>query len=393
VAATLLAGGLGNSGAGAFSFLFGSSGGGGTTETNAQQLATVAGTLSLLTVRCYVSGVATTWTVRKNAANATSAVTVTASATGTFQDATHTDAVALGDKLCITTSASTVGSYSWQIAFSATTNHGVMWSSNGGLTAHPATTYYVQLMGEGGGVSTESQAQCLLRSAATLQRLGCNIPVNPTTGASTLNMRKNAANVTQTVTIGAGATGTFSDTTHTDAVVAGDKCDYQFITGASASNINQVACWVGATSTATQNDQFSGGPNLGAGFIYARPWGDGSNNKEKSATETDVQSPVIVAQTLQNLRVNSVTNTESTPTTLTSRKNGANGNLTLSIGATATGSFEDTTHSDIIVASDLYDVAMGGDDGTNTTNYGFWGITASFASAPFMPRRRVRAIV
>src|SRR5258708_814390 len=47
-----------------------------------------------------------------------------------------------------------------------------------------------------------------------------------------------------------------------------------------------------------------------------------------------------------------------TARTLTSRKNGANGNLVVSPTNTTAGIFKDTTHSDVIASGDTFDVAF-----------------------------------
>src|SRR6185503_16392317 len=64
------------------------------------------------------------------------------------------------------------------------------------------------------------------------------------------------------------------------------------------------------------------------------------------------------------------TNGRADATTVGSRLNGAPGALTVSINAAATGQFEDTTHSDTVVADDLVDryVTVGTGSGTFTAS-------------------------
>jgi hypothetical protein len=57
------------------------------------------------------------------------------------------------------------------------------------------------------------------------------------TGTLVLTLRKNASNTTVVVTVSAGAAaGTFSDTTHSFSVVAGDLLTFSVVNNASATS-------------------------------------------------------------------------------------------------------------------------------------------------------------
>ena len=58
--------------------------------------------------------------------------------------------------------------------------------------------------------------------------------------------------------------------------------------------------------------------------------------------------------TINNLAIFVPTNGSST-STFKSRKNGANGNLSISVSANGTGLFQDISHSDSVVAGDDFD--------------------------------------
>ena len=70
--------------------------------------------------------------------------------------------------------------------------------------------------------------------------------------------------------------------------------------------------------------------------------------------------------TWANLLLIVPTNTLNGATTIRSRVNAVNGNMSLSVAAAATGTFEDTTNSDSLVDGSLfvYQIATGGTAGT-----------------------------
>ena len=72
-----------------------------TTETSAQNLFRNAGVLSGLIVKLSANAVAatSTFTLRKNAGDITQTVAPGSTATGDFEDTTHTDTIAAGDKI------------------------------------------------------------------------------------------------------------------------------------------------------------------------------------------------------------------------------------------------------------------------------------------------------
>ncbi len=71
-----------------------------------------------------------------------------------------------------------------------------------------------------------------------------------------------------------------------------------------------------------------------------------------NATETIRQRTMLVGGTWSNLWVRVITNDRTSSATLQSRKNLADGNQIITIGAAATGEFVDTTHSDTVATGD-----------------------------------------
>ena len=97
---------------------------------------------------------------------------------------------------------------------------------------------------------------------------------------------------------------------------------------------------------------------------YYRP--QGYSNVKTSESHYEIESGETYI--LSNLWVRVTANTVTADSTLTSRKNRGNGNQTITIGDSATGTFEDTTNTDTIVATDEFDsMLVTGGTGTALT--------------------------
>jgi hypothetical protein len=93
---------------------------------------------------------------------------------------------------------------------------------------------------------------------------------------------------------------------------------------------------------------------------YAAPAG----YLQQFATEAQTQVRVRGSYVLRNLYVRVTTNELSGNSIYRSRKNGANGNLSVTVPGGATGVFEDTTHSDNLVDGDVFNTQMVAGAGT-----------------------------
>lgn len=72
------------------------------------------------------------------------------------------------------------------------------------------------------------------------------------------------------------------------------------------------------------------------------------------ANEADAQTPYFVDGVLSNLMCNVWTNSSTGTSTIKSRKNGANGNMSLTFGSGITGRFFDNTNTDTVTNGDLF---------------------------------------
>ena len=100
-----------------------------------------------------------------------------------------------------------------------------------------------------------------------------------------------------------------------------------------------------------------------------------------NTTESTFQYSHLTA-TLSNLEIFLQTNAVTATSTLKLRKNGGNGNQTISIAASTTGYFEDTTNTDSILATDEvnYQLITGG-TGTSMTIISMGSLATGVGSA------------
>lgn len=215
--------------------------------------------------------------------------------------------------------------------------------------------------------ATESQLNLTWEDAGTLSGLSTRINSYNASATVVITNRINSGNGNQTLT--ATSTGEFGDSTHSDSVSAGNTLDYSVAnTGGSGSFVSAVIGNLFASSGAANyvNKCYSAGatiPVTTAGTSYFN-WLQSINRL--ITTEANAQFKVKGTFTLQNMAVIVSANT-ATIATVDSRIGGANGNLTVSIGSGATGTFEDTTHTDSVVSGNLVNTAINATVATSLT--------------------------
>jgi len=339
-----------------------------TTEADGQITARVAQIVKNLWVMVTSNSLnsASTINSRHNGAAGNLTISVAATATGTFQDTTHSDSIAAGDTFNFQIVAGGTAVAEVMVAFlsvnlvvtSSTTWLMVSYESTAGVALTGGTTQFFMISGDINNNSvTETVVQWTIRFGGTWSNLTARITASTTTLASTVNSRIGAANGTQTLSIAAATTGTFEDTTHTDAIVAGNLLDTEFISGgASTGSITIARLNYHFKSTNPNYAWIASGAVSGQNFgvtQFKAPAGN-INNVGAEASEQLLIRNAITTLTVQDLYVRVTINSVNGTTTVQTRKNGANGTLVVSIGAAATGVFEDTTHSDSLATGDLY---------------------------------------
>ena len=330
--------------------------------------------------------VAATWTLalRKNGAagnqNISDAVPT---------DSAHTDVFASGDQLDGQWGAAPSGSPNVQrlqlliqgASAHATIYGGVQTTFGANFRPPAAYTRFVAQCTSSATETGAAAAQVCAGAAGTTLGLATGINTNPTTGPSTVNFRKNGANGNQALTIGAGLTGVFQDTTNTDALAVGDLFNLMVTAGAAGGPlvVNYFAAGFTPT-TGSLVDLFGvAGALSGTSWpasvpAYLCPYGQ--SGTVGFATDALAQIAHGFNLAVSRLRINVFTNTATGPSTLTTRVNGAAGAQLVTIGAGLTGWFTDTVNSDALRAADLmnYQLTPGPGSGSPIST-GTYGIT------------------
>lgn len=209
------------------------------------------------------------------------------------------------------------------------------------------------------GQSTEANAQVKF-PAGSIKNLYTLITSNSRNGNCNVMVRKNGADILTTLI---DNDGPFQDTTSNVSVADGDLINFKTVRGGSSGSlfINTMSF-----DFVTTDDSF---PAIGSGtFTFSPPSATDYFMQIGGTTieaDTDTQTKnkfYITDYAASKMRLHLTTNTVASTSSFTFRKNGADTALTISIPASTTGAFEDTTHSVSISNGDdiNYKLAAGG---------------------------------
>ncbi len=371
----------------------------GSTESTFQQTLRSAGKSSGLYVRVILNSLSAASTVRtrKNTANGGQSVSIPApagvGATGEFLDTSGTDTIAATDIFNYQIVTGSTGT-SWNHSviatnFSATVNtrKRLCCLSSGGTTYNTAsTTFYNRPSGvmTPTATSTESQEQFKFQTGATVRNAFVRVLTNARTNSSTVGSRIDtgggAANGNLSVSIGSAATGLFEDSSSTDTVNSGDKFDWAITLGTTSNNlvINIIACDIETTNGSTQNFLSTA---TGAGTVQnanATRSESIQGIERDTTTESDTQIQISLAAAHSNLTISVTANTVSVNSTLSFRRNSANGNQSVSITASMSGLFTDSTNVDYPLTSDEINTQIVTPNSGTSLTWAYIGMKSSF---------------
>lgn len=307
-------------------------------------------------------------------------ISVGSTLTGAFENTTAEEYVALGDTLGVRIVAGgSSGTLEFQSSsFEYTTydpsetvsRNGVNWY--GGRPSAASSTTFTVLNGIANPNTpfTEADMKTRLRLPGLFRNLNVLITANARANSSTVTLRKNGADSTITVSIGAAATGQFEDVTHTETVAVDDDYCIATVLGTGVASLNITSYTI---SFVTQNyaniGQLIGGQadsSFAQGYTPGdvKYFGIVTADMSNYGTETDAQHIMRnINYSFSNLSIHVITNTITAATTLVFRKNAADGNQQLSIPNSTTGFFAaDINSIDTTVPNDLvnYKIAVGG---------------------------------
>ncbi len=341
------------------------------TESNAQVVWRSAGTFSKLYV--YVTANATTSgtsTIRLSIngvqGNLVVSIPSGAGSIGVFEDTSHTDAITAGAKVtykctCAAGGAITIGTLS--VIFDATTNTVSKLGVQGSPSyATASVSRFNPIVGEGtSAVAAEASAQTKFMTAGTLRNLEAYVTTNARTTQTTIRVRKNGADGNQFINIAGGAANQgFEDTTRTDTIAAGDLLDFAVVTGTGTESL--LITHITAEFVTTDGTGYISYGRAG-GFVQSEPattfpYIGGSAIIGSTGTEANTQVKTRETFTFSQMTISVTANTVNAESTLTFRKNGADGNQVVPIPSTGTGFITDTTHADVCTATDLVNMEL-----------------------------------
>src|SRR5258708_5306533 len=120
----------------------------------------------------------------------------------------------------------------------------------------------------GGTAASESPAVTVWRTGGTFSNLYARVSANANVSTCTVNYRVGSATGNETLSIGSLATGEFLDTTHTDAVIAGNLVNFQLVVGVSVGNtISMSIVGIQFAPTVSTNTVNRLAASLASGFV------------------------------------------------------------------------------------------------------------------------------
>jgi hypothetical protein len=241
--------------------------------------------------------------------------------------------------------------------FNANTNTISKWISvsdaalnDGGETTYQPVTGYISDSSNDTG--EEATINTRIEVTGTWKNLTAYVHANNRGNTTTIRSRKNAANGNQVISVPAGQTGWFTDSTHTDSISPGDIVDIGVTLGANDANFNVTVITsefetttdtgVVVTGDSDPETQAAGTTRYLAITGYTDPW----------TSEAGTKVTVPFACTWSKLSCNVEVNGTTDSTTLRTRKNGMNGGQSLTIPASTTGRFQDLSSSDSVAIND-----------------------------------------
>lgn len=239
-----------------------------------------------------------------------------------------------------------------------------------GQTVTDGTTRFIPIGGHLSTLSaTEADVENPVRTAGTASKLFVRVTQNGVNQNSTLTLRQNRADTSLVATITASTTGEFEDTTNSVSLAATDEIDWEAtvpaVAGTNTITISVIGMLFTPTDTSKTVTVLGGrGPfnfATASATRYLMP-----QEVQLASTESPVELYARGDYTHRNLSVEVSANARTTNTVFVSRKNGADGALTVTYGNVETGVKEDATNSDTLTSGDRFCWKMTTDTGTQT---------------------------
>lgn len=224
-------------------------------------------------------------------------------------------------------------------------------------------------------LSTTEANQQTPSLAGAYSKFGVRVQANSRLTTTTFRFRINAASGNQVISVTSGSTGQFVDSTNSDTVSAGDLVNYSVTTGTGGSIISfssMSAVFTPASGGAATPLVMGSVSFLLTGTSYMSLHGRAS--AFVSTEDARVQQYMMKGGTLSRLFAKVTANTKAATTTINSRINGSNGAMSLSVPASTTGFYQDTSNTDTIATGDYinYSIANANSGTVTITTSGAW---------------------
>jgi hypothetical protein len=354
-----------------------------TTEAQAELVCRNAGKLSALSayIRSNSWTVATPITIRQNEANTALAVSVTAATSGLFQDLSDSVTLSAADKFCYAIGMGAgSGSFipsAFYVVFTATSTTSSHYDYFFPTTdTSISTTAYLQFAGNTGTTSTEAPAQVEAVIGGTAHNLYMYVTTNTRVNTSTVNFRIGGVSKTQTLSITTLTTGAIEDLSDSDTLTAGNLFNGAVTTGISAGTLAYTVCGV-VVDSATPNSSgvyaAVNGLTITA-LVYQPILGRLAGNIAAASQAENATGFYGIAS---GLEVYVASNTDGSNDTCTFFNGGTQGNQSVSITASTTGWFSDSSHNDAFASTGLLYTELS-TPGSNSYNVRTIGMLLTF---------------
>jgi len=257
----------------------------------------------------------------------------------------------------------------------------------GQMSQSDNTTRYFAISGAVDTTSesaTEADRQITIREAGVFSNLFFRVLTNTCTVTTVLMFRVNGADSALTLNITSDATGEFEDITHTVSVSAGDEVCHQLAIPTEAGTNTLTASLLAVVFTATSGTATVLSQPEALGYSQASTTRyTGLVSYNATTTEAAAQWSATQAFVGKNLFVYVSANARTTNTTIKTRKNTADGAVSVTYGNVETGIKEDTSNSDTLALDDEYCLAITTSTGTETITVQQRALTVTSASGAF----------
>lgn len=256
---------------------------------------------------------------------------------------------------------------------------------NGVRTGHGTNSTVYQAPGNGTlQATTEANSNRICRTPGTWSGLWVRVSANTFSSATlTIRFRKNSANGNQVVSFGAGVTGIIEDLVNTDAVVSGDNFTISYSTpagGSGSADIRGVHLTFTDTSPLHTTYVMTGSRgSTGRAFTTASQtsfYAFGQDAFENTNEEAEYEMKFRTPTKVKNLFVRALSNARTTDTIVRTRKNGADGAVSVTFGSGVSGVLEDVSNVESYEPGDRGNLAYVLGTGTGTWALGVNSVDA-----------------